>query len=142
MSFFSQPGRLGRLREGGQRISAFLEELARLQQELRATLDVDGEELERNRRLVRTWDGLSHDLLLELAPRVRAGVPSGAGLVDLSVGRSDGLHTLDPWPFHDETVVVRTEGRLLRGPFADEEAMRRALADAPWVELAYELRPG
>jgi hypothetical protein len=141
-SFFSRPGPLGRLREGGQRISAFLEELAGLQQELRATLDVDGEELERNRRLVRTWDGLSHDLLLELAPRVRSGVPSGAGLVDVSVGRSGGVHTLEPWPFRDETVVVRTEGRLLRGTFADEEAMRQALAGAPWVELAYELRPG
>jgi len=140
-SFFTAPGRLGGLREGGRRIQAFLDDLTDLQAELRAALGVPEAEVERNRRLVRTWDGLSHDLLLDLAPRTREGVPAADGLVDLHVVRSGDVHTLDPWPFAAERVAVRTEGRLLRGTFGDEPAMREALAEAPWVELAYELRP-
>lgn len=140
-SFFRRPGRLGRLRDGGRRIDAFLDELAGLQAELRASLGAPEAEVERNRRLVRTWDGLSHDLLLGLAPRVRHGVPTRDGLVDVAVGRVGDAHTLDPWPFDDDAVTVRTEGRLLRGTFDDERVMRDALRDASWVELAYVLRP-
>ncbi len=140
-SFFSRPGSLGRLREGGRRIAGFLDDLARLQAELREALGVDDQEVERNRRLVRTWDGLSHDLLLGLAPRTRAGVPSARAPVDLAIGRSGEAHTIDPWPFDGDRVLVRTEGRKLVGRFDDEDAMRTALAEAPWVELGYALRP-
>lgn len=140
-SFFTRPGRLGQLREGGRLIDAFLDDLERLQAELRATLDVSDAEIERNRRLVRTWDGISHDLLLGLAPRVRRGVPARDGLVDVTVGRADDEHTLDPWPFAEDRVVVRAEGRLLHGTFDDEGTMQQALAEAPWVDLSYSLRP-
>ena len=50
--------------------------------------------------------------------------------------------TVTPWPFSDPRVAVRTEGRRLRGPFESEEEMRAALAEAPWTELEFELRPG
>lgn len=140
-SFFERPGPLGRLRDGGRRIDAFLDDLAALQADLRATLGVPDDEVERNRRLVRTWDGISHDLLLGLAPRVRRAVPAHEALVDVTVGRSGEVHTLDPWPFEADSVTVRTEGRLLRGTFVDERALQRALVGAPWLELSYELRP-
>jgi len=141
-SFFQAPPPLGRLREGGRKIQAFLDDLAALQTDLQASLGVDAAEVERNRRLVRTWDGLSHDLLLGLAPRTREGVPAANDtLVDLHVDRSGDVHTLDPWPFTSGRVVVRTEGRLLEGTYRDENVMRRALAEAPWVDLSYELRP-
>lgn len=141
-SFFRPPGRLGTLREGGRRIQAFLDANAALQAELRATLAASDDEIERNQRLVRTWDGLSHDLILGLAPRVRESVPAAGGSrIDLLVGRRGEAYTIDSWPFAAERLVVRTEGRLLEGTFDDEEEMRETLARAPWIELAYELVP-
>jgi Protein of unknown function (DUF3891) len=140
-SFFERPGPLGRLRDGGRQIRDFLNDLEQLQTQLSTTIGVPDDEIERNRRLVRTWDGISHDLLLGLAPRVRHEVPAHEGLVDLAVGKLGEIHTLDPWPFGLGQVTVRTEGRLLRGRFANEAIMRQALADAPWVELTYELLP-
>ena len=141
-SFFETPGRMGRLRQGGRQIQAFLDANAALQAELRATLDASDEQIERNRRLVRTWDGLSHDFILGLAPRVRERVPAAGGaLVDLHLGRDGDAHTIDPWPFAAERVVVRTEGRLLECTFDDEEGLRKALAHAPWTDLTYDLRP-
>lgn len=141
-SFFQAPGRLGALREGGRLIQAFLDANEALQAELRATLGSPDAEIERNHRLVRTWDGLSHDLILGAAPRIREQVPAADdGQVDLHIGRRGEAHTIDPWPFSAERLVVRTEGRLLEGTFDDEETMREALARAPWIELAYELVP-
>ncbi len=141
-SFFTDPGRIGRMRDGGRRIHAFLEDLAALQSELRRGLDVADEDVERNRRLVRTWDGLSHDLLLRLAPRTRRAVPTRDGLVELAIETSGDDFTVAPWPFAAPSVTVRSEGRLLTGTFTDEEAMREALAQAPWVDLSYTLRAG
>jgi hypothetical protein len=140
-SFFERPGRTGRLREGGRQIATFRDELDALGAELRRTLGVPPEEAERNRRLVRTWDGISHDLLIGTEPRLRRDVPAATGLVDVMVARDGETVTLDPWPFRDEQVTIRSEGRLLDRTFGDEEEMRAALAAAPWVELAYELRP-
>jgi hypothetical protein len=47
----------------------------------------------------------------------------------------------EPWPFTAERVVVGCEARRLAGPFADEDALRAALAAAPWVPLRWELVP-
>lgn len=141
-SFFSAPGRLGRLGEGGRRIQSFLDANARLQAELRASLHASDDEIERNHRLVRTWDGLSHDLITGKVPRVRKNVRTADGSrVDLRVDRGGDVYTIEPWPFRSERVVVRSEGRLLEGAFDDERAMREALARAPWLDLAYELAP-
>ena len=70
----------------------------------------------RNQQLVWRWDSLSLGLLLEWA----------------QLG-------LDPWPFRDDRVSLRCEGRRLAGRFDDEEAMRAALDAAPWVTLELEL---
>jgi hypothetical protein len=139
-SFFTPPGRAGLLRSGGRQIRAFLDDCRAFQMRLRATLDATDAEIERNHRLVRTWDGLSHDLILNHVPRVRKDVPAAAGTrVDVHVDARDGVFTIAPWPFSTDRVVVRTEGRLLAETFTDEETMRRALGQAPWLELRYEL---
>ena len=91
------------------------------ERDVRATLDASDEEIERNHRLVWLWDSMSLALLLGWRPW------SGGGLQLHADGR------VEPWPFAAASVTVHTEGRLLRGPNA-------ALADAPWVELGYELR--
>ena len=139
-SFFTQPGRLGRLREGGREIHSFLAEGATLQARLRQTLDRSDLEIERNHRLIRAWDGLSHDIILKRVPTTRKDIPAaGATRLDLHVHYQDGVFVVAPWPFAADRIVLRTEGRLLETTFTDGEAMRRALADAPWVELRYDL---
>lgn len=140
-SFFERPGLAGLVREGGRKIRAFLDDLDELCVELRRTLGVSDAEVERNRRLIRTWDGISHDLLVNATPRVREGVPARDGLLTVTVSGAGTVRTVDPWPFAEPLVTVRTEGRLLRDRFGDEQAMRSALSEAPWRELSYELRP-
>jgi hypothetical protein len=49
---------------------------------------------------------------------------------------------VDPWPFADAALRVRTEGRLLDGRFDSEQAMHAALRDARWAGLEVELVPG
>ena len=46
-----------------------------------------------------------------------------------------------PWPFAEDVVSLRFEGRRLPGRFADEETMRAALAHAPWVSFVVRLNP-
>lgn len=140
-SFFRRPGPVRGLRRGARQITAFLDDLEALQRDLYAETQAAPAEVERNRRLVRTWDGLSHDLLLGLAPRVRTGVPAATGLVDLAIARHGDVHTISPWPFATAEITVRVSGRELSGRFADEREMRRALAAAPVTELVYMIRP-
>jgi Protein of unknown function (DUF3891) len=106
-----------------ERVRAFLAGQAELQERLLADLRADpktaavatDDVVRRNQRLVWTWDSLSLGLLL------------------------DWSLDLDPWPFRDDRVALRCEGRRLTGRFDDEEAMRAALAAAPWVTLDLEL---
>jgi uncharacterized protein DUF3891 len=107
-----------------ERVKAFLDGQRELQRQLLEGLDE--EQVRRNQRLVWTWDSLSLGLLLDWAP---------FEISDIAV--TD--RTLDPWPFREPHITVRCEGRRLAGRFDDEEAMRCALASAPWVTLDIEL---
>jgi hypothetical protein len=106
------------------RVRAFLDGQAELRARLLETLRADSrtapfaadEIVRRNQQLVWRWDSLSLGLLLEWE----------------QLG-------LDPWPFRDDRVSLRCEGRRLSGRFDDEEAMRAALDEAPWVTLELEL---
>ena len=106
------------------RVPAFLDGQAELQARLLETLRADprtapfaaDEIVRRNQQLVWRWDSLSLGLLLEWE----------------QLG-------LDPWPFREDRVSLRCEGRRLSGRFDDEEAMRAALDEAPWVTLELEL---
>ena len=104
---------------------AFLAGQRELQQRLIS--GYDEEQVRRNQRLIWTWDSLSLGLLLGWAPFEVNGIAVTAG-------------SLDPWPFNASEVVLRCEGRRLTGRFDDEDAMRQALADAPWVDLELQLR--
>ncbi len=106
------------------RVRAFLDGQAELQARLLDSLRADprtapfaaDELVRRNQQLVWRWDSLSLGLLLEW-PQLE----------------------LDPWPFRDDRVSLRCEGRRLTGRFDDEEAMRAALDAAPWVTLELDL---
>jgi hypothetical protein len=89
-----------------------------------------------NRELVFTWDGLS------LA--VSHGVTEGRKAVGFALAPVDGgpdRVAVDPWPFRAGSVEIVVEGRLLGGPYAGEDDMRRALERARWVTIRAELTP-
>jgi Protein of unknown function (DUF3891) len=98
----------------------------------------DRDVLRRNQRLIFAWDYISLALCLEWAPADVKDVPAVEGSIALKL-YEDGA--LDPWPFAEERVSVRAEGRRLPGRFDDEEEMRTALGAAEWVTLDFELRP-
>jgi hypothetical protein len=99
----------------------------------------------RNQRLVSIWDRLSLALCMGLrGARTIEGVPTAAGATSLTLTPIDGDPTLvgvHPWPFAAPTVTLVCEGRRLPETFADEEAMRAALAGAPWVTIDTTLHP-
>lgn len=96
------------------------------QDELIESLGADREEVLRNQRLIWTWDFLSLGLCLRWEDR---------SVHDLTL-RSN---TVEPWPFRDQEVMLRTEGRRLTERFRDEEEMRTALRQAPWQTLEFRL---
>ena len=83
-------------------------------------------DVRRNQRLIWIWDFLSLGICLGWAGRSVEGVTLHEG-------------TIDPWPFADPEVTLKTEGRRLRGRFEDQAQMRAALDAAPWEELRFEL---
>lgn len=87
---------------------------------------IDSGELRRNQRLIWIWDSLSLGLCLRWEGEFVEEVTLAAG-------------TIEPWPFRDDAVTLRTEGRRLEGTFDDEALMRAALEAAPWVELEFRL---
>jgi Protein of unknown function (DUF3891) len=105
-------------------VRAYLASQRELQERLGVGLD--SAQVRRNQRLVWIWDFLSLGLCLGWAGRTVEGVTLHEG-------------TIDPWPFRDGAVTLRTEGRRLAGTFSDEDEMRVALAEAEWVDLSFNL---
>jgi hypothetical protein len=123
-----------------QAVRAYLDGQRALQAKLAAGLEgEDPARIKRNQRLIWTWDFLSLALCLRWQGRSLDGVPTAD-----ANGATVTVHedTLDPWPFTQDAVTLHTEGRRLAGRFDDEDAMRAALADAPWVTLRFDLSRG
>lgn len=142
-SFYSKPPLVGLLRRNGRQINTYLARSAEFQQRLREELSTAPAEVERNWRLVRAWDGLSHQLLDDRAPCTLDAVPTANGakaVLDLERD-GDRAFTLDPWPFASERVVASAEASLLEGTYGDRESLREGLAAAPRIVLSYELVP-
>src|SRR5437763_1608721 len=125
-------------------VGSYLERQREVQGKLRKSLpDADASLVDRNQRLIWTWDAFSLALCLDWAPHTLRAVPAADGEFDLELEPTgDHIVSVAPWPFSDSTVPVRTEGRRLEGRFESEERMRAALADAPWTAVEFELRPG
>lgn len=111
-------------REDAAKVRAYLTEQRALQSSL--AVGLDREQLARNQQLLWTWDFLSLALCLRWDGRSVNGTTY--------TGTS-----FEPWPFEDESVTLRTEGRRLAGRYEDAEGMRAALEDAPWVALEFRL---
>jgi uncharacterized protein DUF3891 len=96
----------------------------------------------RNSRLIGAWDTLSLALCLAYAPYTVTEVPRATGMdghLELLQADRPGRLTLEPWPLRTDSLVVRCEGQLLEGTYADDEAMVKALTRAPWETLEFEL---
>lgn len=76
----------------------------------------------------------------------------GAGLPDqISPRVGDEQYTLtrtsrgvavDPWPYEGGPLTLCVEARLIGpGPYADDEALRRALEHAPWIDRDVTVTP-
>jgi Protein of unknown function (DUF3891) len=126
--------RLQRMRDSAlPGVREYLEEEGAFQQRLMESLRTDPERLKQNHELLWTWDFLSLALCLDWAP-------TSLGELGLSPAGERKV-AFAPWPFRPPTLTVRCEGRRLQGPYDSDEAMRRALAEAPWVSLEFELVP-
>jgi hypothetical protein len=121
-------------------LRAHIDEERARQVRLCATLGVSGAQVQRMRRQMWTWDGLSLALCNGWRPFTARDVPTTDGLVDVELrDRDDGAWTLDPWPFAAERVDVRCEARRLDPRYEDEVAMRRAFERAEPVTLTFVL---
>jgi hypothetical protein len=90
--------------------------------------------VERNRELIFAWDGLSLALVHGVGEKRTA---AGHTLAPVDGNPEDV--TVAPWPFHEDTVTVACEGRLLRETFADDRELQRGLAAAPWTTIETRL---
>jgi Protein of unknown function (DUF3891) len=132
-------------------VRSFLAGQRRFQDELLTSLRTDPkpgsaagrETVARNSQLLWTWDFLSLGMCLGWPPCSAREVPTAAEPVDLHLrpGDAPGGLTLDPWPFAPPAVTVHCEGQRLVGRFETDDALRQALATAPWRTLDFTLVP-
>ncbi len=142
---------LGQLpREEADAVRAYFDRERVRQERLVASLRADPvtaatatpELVSRNSRLIWTWDFLSLALCLDWAPTKITDVPvAGGGSVHVELtptGDSRSL-TLSPWPLRTDSLKVRCDARRLAGRYDSDEALRAALARAPWQTVEFEL---
>ena len=121
---------------------AFQAELVTALREDPATSEFASDEIiDRNSRLVWTWDLLSLALALDWAPRDSDPVPTADGECELELRPpgEPGRFWLRPWPLREATITVRCEGRRLERRYDTDEALSKALARAPWETLEFTL---
>jgi hypothetical protein len=119
----------------------FLDEQHRFQARTAASLRADPklaeqaspETIEHNWLLIAAFDRMSLEICWGVRKEIKIpNVPTaGAGTTELRMqpGAGDGL-VLDPWPFRTAGVALRAEGKRLRGRFATEADLHRALDEA------------
>ncbi|MBV9193691.1 MAG: DUF3891 family protein [Solirubrobacterales bacterium] len=130
--------------EEADAVRAYLDGQRAFEARLQSSLAAAPELLERNHQLLWTWDFLSLALCLDWAPTTAHDVPTTGEPVELELipAGGDFRLRLEPWPLRRPAFSVRCEGRRLRGRYESDEALREALAEAPWEALEFELVPG
>jgi hypothetical protein len=118
-------------------VRRFVEEQERFQRDLLANLGEPEERAARNQTLVWALDFLSLAPLVGWIPdTVPAPTRPGEPDVELSVEPAGDLKlTVDPWPFGEDELRIRYQGRRLDGTYDDEQAMHAALERAPWATV-------
>jgi hypothetical protein len=132
--------------ENAEAVRAFLDEQHRFQARMAASLRADPkiaeqaspETIEHNRLLIAALDRMSLEICWGVKKEIKIpNVPTvGAGVTELRMQprAGEGLVlddlVVDPWPFRTASVVVRAGGKRLRGRFATEADLHRALDEA------------
>jgi hypothetical protein len=142
--------------EGAQRlVEDYRDEQAALQEELREAAAripacepcLADERIETNRRLIAAWDAMSLAVCMPRLPDDVEAVPLERGEMTIriksvgGVGGDQEVIEVDPWPFSADTVPLAAAGRRLDGPEPDQEALDRALEEAPLRTLDFTLVP-
>jgi Protein of unknown function (DUF3891) len=109
-------------------VREFLDEQHALQAKLGEGLDP--EQVRRNQKLIFAWDYISLALCLDWPPAEVKDVPTADEPVTLELTEAGEL---DPWPFREERVDLKAEGRRLLDGTSFE--------DSPPVSLEFTLRP-
>lgn len=106
----------------------------------------DPEVLQRNQGIIRTCDALSLFLCMNqdsLRSITRAPHRKGSTTLFIDPPGAEGEPFLiKPWPFRESHLEFKVEGRRIEETYLSEEAMRDALAEAPWVHLTIRLAAG
>lgn len=101
---------------------------------------IDERKLELASQLIWTWDFLSLAICLDWSGRTARGVPTVDGTVDMEIASAGERRVrLEPWPFEPDVLTVRCEARRLTGRYETDDALREALAAAPWETVEFEL---
>jgi len=132
--------RMQRAPEHADALAQHIGEERERQARLCEALEVSASDLERTRRQMWTWDGISLALCNRWRPFTAKDVPALAGLLDIELrDRTDGTVALEPWPFARERVEVRCEARRIAARYEDESALRLALARCKPTALTFVL---
>jgi hypothetical protein len=99
--------------------------------------------VERNRKLIEIWDAMSLAVCMPRLPDSFEAVAATSGEAPTIVMREagEGLVEVDPWPFAAAELELEASGRRLRGPLADRDQLRAALAAAEPETLSVRLVP-
>jgi Protein of unknown function (DUF3891) len=142
--------------ENAEAVRAFLDEQHRFQARTAASMRADPklteqaspETIEHNQLLIAALDRMSLEICWGVNKEIKIpNVPTvGAGMTELRMQprAGEGLVlddlVVDPWPFRTASVAVRAEGKRLRGRFATEAELHRALDEAEPVLVTAVLR--
>jgi hypothetical protein len=132
-------------------VRSYLDRQRDFQRELIAALSddplsaswVQEQAIERNSRLVWTWDFLSLAVCLDWAGRTVRDVPARDGAVDIEIecGPRRRTLTLDPWPFRAGAVAVRCDGRRLGRRLQSAKELAAALVGTQGEVAQFEFLP-
>lgn len=105
------------------------------------------EVIERNKRLIATWDALSIILCTgQTGEQYINQVPITNGTTTLKLTlvedkECDRTVIISPWAFEQKEIKLVYEGRMLHQTFNDEIEMQKALISDCWVTLSTTLIP-
>jgi hypothetical protein len=130
-------------RENAEAVRSFLDEQHRFQALMAASLRADPkfageaspENIERNRLLIAALDWMSLEICWGVKKEIKIpDVPAVKDRrIELTLYPRDGEGhdlTVDPWPFREESIMVRAEGKRLSGRYSSQEDLQHALDEA------------
>jgi hypothetical protein len=125
-------------RAGEPGVAEFLDAQTDLQRSLISSLGISEAQARQAQRLLAAWDWASLAMCMKRLPTTLQSEPP----VRVGIGRREAEVTFAPWPFATDSVRIAVEGRVIEERFDDQDAMRAALARAPWRTLGFTLTPG